>query len=132
MLKGKKGFTLIELLIVIVIIGILAGIVVGIVGSSSKKKANDSKKKATTHEIQNALELYFADNDAYPAALADLKATTPPLLAASLVLVPFTYTPANANTTYTLSFVLENQGDSGDNVSGVAPNKIYSVINKQQ
>jgi len=128
---GKKGFTLIELLIVIVIIGILAGIVVGIVGTSSRHKANDAKKKSTVHEIQNALEQYFVDNNAYPAALADLKSTTPPLLGASVDTASYTYTPANTNTTYALSFVLENQGDSGDNVSGTSPDKVYQVTNKQ-
>lgn len=131
MLKGKKGFTLIELLIVIVIIGILAGIVVGVVGTSSRKKANDAKKKSTVHEIQNALEQYFVDNNAYPAALGDLKTTTPALLGSSVDVTPFTYTPANTNTTYTLSFTLENQGDSGDNVTGTSPNKVYQVTNKQ-
>ena len=133
MLKGKKGFTLIELLIVIVIIGILAGIVVGVVGTSSRRKANDAKKKSTVHEVQNALEQYFVDNNAYPAALADLKSTTPPLLGSTVDVsaTTYTYTPANTNTTYTLSFVLENQGDSGDNVTGTSPTKTYAVTNKQ-
>ena len=128
MFNSKKGFTLIELLIVIVIIGILAGIVVGIVGTSSRHKANDAKKKASVHEIQNALEQYFVDNNAYPAALTTLQ---PSLLSSTLVLTPYTYAPANTNTTYTLSFLLENQGDSGDNVTGTSPDKVYGVTNKQ-
>ena len=131
MLKGKKGFTLIELLIVIVIIGILAGIVVGVVGTSSRKKANDAKKKSTVHEIQNALEQYFVDNNAYPAAVANLTTTDPPLLGSTVDTASYTYTPANTNTTYTLSFVLENQGDSGYNVTGTSPAKAYTVTNKQ-
>jgi len=131
MLNSKKGFTLIELLIVIVIIGILAGIVVGIVGTSSRKKANDAKKKSTVHEIQNALEQYFVDNNAYPTALANLKSTTPPLLGTSVDTASYTYTPANTDTTYTLSFTLENQGDSGDNITGTSPAKVYQVTNKQ-
>ena len=66
---NKHGFTLIELLIVIVIIGILAGIVVGIVGTSANNKAQDAKKKAVVHELQNALEQYYLDQNpnAYPA-----------------------------------------------------------------
>ena len=131
MLKGKKGFTLIELLIVIVIIGILAGIVVGIVGTSARKKAKDAKSKATVHEIQNALEQYFVDNNAYSANLAALKATTPPLLGADVAVADYTYVPANTNTTYTLGFVLENQGDSGDNIVTVGTDKVYQVTNKQ-
>lgn len=131
MLKSKKGFTLIELLIVIVIIGILAGIVIGVVGTSAQNKAKDAKYKANVHEIQTALEQYFTDNNAYPATLAALQSSTPQYLESSITLTPFTYTVTNANQNYVLSFVLLNQGDSGDNVSGTSPNKIYSVTQKQ-
>jgi type II secretion system protein G len=131
MLKGKKGFTLIELLIVIVIIGILAGIIIGIVGTSATNKAKDASNKANIHEIQTALETYFTDNNAYPATLAALQTSNPPYLDTTMTLTPYTYTPANNDTTYTLSFVLLNQGDNGTDVSGTAPNKIYVVTQKQ-
>ena len=81
--------------------------------------------------MQNALEQYFVDNNAYPTSLAILKYTSPPLLGSEVDITSLTYTPANSNTTYTLSFKLENQKDDGTNVSGLSPNKIYKLTNKQ-
>jgi len=137
MLKDKKGFTLIELLIVIVIIGILAGIVVGIVGTSARKKANDAKSKSYVHEVQNALEQYYVDNEEYPEALTtmipDLLTQTTYDAAVTNADKPLTYTPAaDADVlTYTLSFELRNQNDSGENIEGTSPTKVYIVRNKQ-
>jgi type II secretion system protein G len=137
MFKAKNGFTLIELLIVIVIIGILAGIVVGIVGTSATNKAQDAKSKSVVSEVQNALEQYFLDNNStYPAAAdaATLKTTLvgAKLLTDSTNVTGLTYTHTASPEGYTLSFVLKNQNDSGDNVTGTSPNKIYSVTAKQQ
>ncbi|MCL5093524.1 MAG: type IV pilin protein [Patescibacteria group bacterium] len=130
-LKNNKGFTLIELLIVIVIIGILAGIVIGLTGVSARRKSRDAQRKSDIHEIQNALEQYFVDKDVYPADLNTLTTTTPPLLQAPVKTQPdgvaYTYTPANANRTYTLSAPLENTNDTGPNVVGGN----YQVTNKQ-
>ena len=97
----------------------------------SRERANDASKKATIHEIQNALEQYYVDNNVYPPALANLKATTPPLLGTSVTTSNYRYIPANRDKTYTLSFTLENQDDTGDNVSGTAPDRSYQVTNKQ-
>ena len=137
MFKAKRGFTLIELLIVIVIIGILSGIVVGIVGTSANNKAQDAKQKAIVHEVQNALEQYFLDNNStYPAA-ADAAAMKTALVTAELLgsdvdVDSLTYVHTASPEGYTLSFILKNQNDSGDNVSGTKPGKIYSVTAKQQ
>lgn len=140
MLRTKKGFTLIELLIVIVIIGILAGIVVGIVGTNAKKKANDTKKKADFHEIQNALEQYFVDNDYYPAQAtwetdlvnANLLKTAPTTMSQKSGNKPYVYvatgTPA---TSYRMDVELENQNDSGANVDTAATPKTYYITSKQ-
>ena len=131
MLNGKKGFTLIELLIVIVIIGILAGIVVGIVGTTSRRKANDAKKKAAVHEVQNALEQYHVDTDCYPATtLAAMKtALGTTYLAANAYTEGLTYTSTSAacNASYTLSFTLANTVETGENIVG----GVYSVTNRQ-
>ena len=136
MFKAKSGFTLIELLIVIVIIGILAGIVVGVVGTSANNKAQDAKQKAIVHEVQNSLEQYFLDNNStYPAA-ADAATMKTALVGAKLLgdvnVDLLTYTHTASPEGYTLSFVLKNQNDSGDNVTGASPTKTYTVTAKQQ
>lgn len=140
MFKAKRGFTLIELLIVIVIIGILAGIVVGVVGTSANNKAQDAKKKAVVHEVQNALEQYFLDNNStYPnVATASALATAlqgANLLSANTTLADadYSYTHTASPEGYELSFVLKNQNDSNpDTIKGTAPAKVYYVTAKQQ
>ena len=65
-LKPNKGFTLIELLIVIVIIGILSAfLTVNFVGV--RERARDSQRKSDLRQVQAALEMYRADNGAYPS-----------------------------------------------------------------
>jgi len=61
------GFTLIELLIVVAIIGLLASVVlVGLGGF--RARGRDARRIADLRETQNALELYYTKNNAYPAA----------------------------------------------------------------
>src|SRR3990167_3114383 len=64
----RKVFTLIELLIVLSIIGILAAL-----GFSSYlnsvKSGRDARRKSDLKAIQNALELYYQDNEEYPGSL---------------------------------------------------------------
>ena len=60
----NKGFTLIEMLIVITIIALLAStILVGMGGA--RAKARDSRRIADIHNVQNALELYYAKSGTY-------------------------------------------------------------------
>ena len=141
MIKVKKGFTLIELLIVIVIIGILAAIVIGIVGSSTQKRARDTKRKTAISEISKALELYFADNNEYPATIDAVTTTTPPLMTkteaaweTSIGTEPntITYTPSADGTTYSIEIQLENNGEkTTDNVVDRTGTKFYVETNKQ-
>jgi len=63
---NKKGFTLIELLVVIAIIGLLSTLAVVALGSA-RQKARDSKRLSDLKQVQTALELYFTDNNTYPA-----------------------------------------------------------------
>ena len=68
MVSMKKGFTLLELLIVIAIIALLS-ILGGISVSAQRKKANDVRRRADIHQLQVALEGYYADHQKYPDQL---------------------------------------------------------------
>ena len=76
-MKRRSGFTLIEVLIVIVVIAILAAIVVPrLLGAG--REAREASLRAHLQEIRNALGLFQAQMGDYPAALADIMATTAP------------------------------------------------------
>ena len=64
--KTKKGFTLIELLVVIAIIGLLATLAV-VALNNARTKSRDAKRVSDIRQVQTALELYFVDNNSYPA-----------------------------------------------------------------
>jgi type II secretion system protein G len=122
---NKKGFTLIELLVVIAIIGLLSTLAVVALGSA-REKSRDAKRVSDIRQIQTALELYYADNNAYPAGsgivlgdtnYACLNAsgfTTANCASPYMGVVPsdpstnaYTYTVASSTTAYTLSATLE-------------------------
>lgn len=123
---NKKGFTLIELLVVIAIIGLLSTLAVVALGSA-RQKANDSKRLSDVKQVQTALELYYTDNNAYPAGSGiSLGDTNYACLNASgfaatgcatpyMGLVPkgpksgefYTYTLATSTGNYTISATLE-------------------------
>lgn len=65
-LNKTTGFTLIELLVVIAIIGLLSTLAV-IALDSARQKSRDSKRVTDVKQLQTALELYFNDQDSYPA-----------------------------------------------------------------
>lgn len=65
MAKKFKGFTLIEMLIVITIIALLSSLIlVGMGGARAKSR--DARRIADLHNVQNALELYYAKTGTYP------------------------------------------------------------------
>lgn len=68
-MQQQKGFTLVELLVVIAIIGLLSTLAVVSLGSA-RSKARDARRISDIKQIQSALELYFADQGAYPVKAA--------------------------------------------------------------
>lgn len=67
--QAKQGFTLIELLIVIAIIGLLATLAI-VSLTTAQRKARDTKRIADIKQLQNAVELYYSEQAAYPLSAA--------------------------------------------------------------
>lgn len=68
--KHLKGFTLIEILIIVTLIVILAvGVITLLNPVGELDKARDAKRKSDLAQIQRLLELYYNDNESYPANL---------------------------------------------------------------
>ena len=65
--EKERGFTLIELLVVIAIIGVLASMVMTSL-SKAKAKARDARRVEDIRQIQNALEMYYAEHGRYPGS----------------------------------------------------------------
>ncbi len=81
--RPNAGFTLVELLVVIVILGVLAAVVVFAVGGASSN-ATASACRSNVSAVENALEVFHAQNARYPspgaAGQAELTSGTSPLL----------------------------------------------------
>ena len=67
-MKKNYAFTLIELIIVIAILGILSSLISGNF-ITSLKKGRDTKRKNDLDQVQKALEMYYEDNNEYPATV---------------------------------------------------------------
>lgn len=66
----RSGFTLIELLVVISIIGILAALfLANMVGV--RERSRDAATKSNLTQLQNALRLYYNDNQRFPTTDTD-------------------------------------------------------------
>jgi prepilin-type N-terminal cleavage/methylation domain-containing protein len=120
--RKSKGFTLIELLVVIAIIGILSAVVL-VSLNSARAKSRDARRLADVRQIMTALELYYNDNNVYPAAASNAPSnlttylTTYPKPVAANPCSGTIYTYASNNSsTYAISFCLE--GVSGSMSSG--------------
>ena len=67
------GFTLIELMVVMSLIVILAGIGLAM-HANSQTRAREAVLKEDLFRLRDALDQYYADQNAYPASLDDLVA----------------------------------------------------------
>jgi type II secretion system protein G len=77
---AERGFTLIELMIVVAIIAILAGILIPNF-VNARAQAQTAACESNLRSIATALELYYADNQVYPAASGS--AVVPTLMTAN-------------------------------------------------
>ncbi len=106
---NQKGFTLIELLVVIAIIGLLASVVL-LALNSARQKSRDAKRLADVRQLSSALELYFNDNNGYPASLSSLvtnymgQLPTFPTPSDSCNTASYAYTGTSGASTYQLLF----------------------------
>lgn len=67
--EGERGFTLVELMVVVAIIALLAAIVIPNY-VHARAQAAVSQSEANIKQIATSLELYYADNQNYPAGAA--------------------------------------------------------------
>ena len=65
-MNRRKGFTLIELLIVVLILGALAAIAIPKIATSTST-AKDNACKTNVDIMNSQIEMYYANNGAYPA-----------------------------------------------------------------
>ncbi len=122
-MQKNKGFTLIELLVVIAIIGLLATLAV-VALNSARAKSRDAKRVSDVKQIQTSLELYYNDENGYPAATTlgtEIVGATSGVT--YMGAVPTNPSPGGAayvytsnGTTYSLTFSLE--GATGGLASG--------------
>lgn len=63
---STRGFTLIELLVVIAIIGVFSAVVLSSL-NIARGRAKDAARMTNVQSVKTALELYYSDNNRYPA-----------------------------------------------------------------
>ncbi len=89
--EAQRGFTLVELMIVVAIIALLASIIIPNY-VHARAQGSVAETEANMKQIATALELYYADNQAYPQTSG---AVTPALFGSATN--PYlTVTPTNA------------------------------------
>ena len=71
--KGEEGFSLVELMVVIVILGLLATIVIINVMPAADRAAN-TKARADIATLEQAVDMYRLDHQAYPPTGEGLQA----------------------------------------------------------
>ena len=128
-MRKQKGFTLIELLVVIAIIGLLSTLAV-VALNNARMKSRDAKRVSDIKQIQTALELFYNDANAYPAALGATIVSAGVTYMSAVPTNPapvndgtcaagstYTYVAGTSNTTYTLQYCIG--GVTGGLVAGI-------------
>jgi len=118
-MKKQKGFTLIELLVVIAIIGLLSTLAV-VSLNSARLKSRDARRISDVKQVQTALEMWFNDQQTYPATASIAFGGTASIATGGVTYmakVPadptntgnytYSYTSASPFTTYQLVYTLE-------------------------
>ena len=77
--SNSRGFTIIEIITIIAIISLLSSII-AVNASKSRSVARDGQRVSDLTTIQNALNLYFADNKKYPPTITTSLATYLPII----------------------------------------------------
>lgn len=145
--SGRNGFTLIELLIAVSIIAVL-GVIALVSYGSAQKKSRDARRKADLEQIRQALEMYRADNSAYPSNVGAASFTqtsnlnTPLVTSGYMPLIPddplggtyhyYYRTDKNTNNiyvSYCLSALLESPDSSYTNICPATSNAPYTGQN---
>lgn len=119
--RKSSGFTLIELLMVVAIIGLLVVLATFSYGNV-QAKARDSRRKQEIADIKKALQLYYDDNQTYPATA---NATTIGSYLSPIPVDPkqntsyiYSYTSSTCPPTcYTITACLENPNDPQKDVT---------------
>jgi len=127
-MRNKRGFTIIELLVVVAVIAVLSSVIM-VALSNAKEKSRDARRASDMREIQNALNLYFTDNNRFPVVTTAVDITgsdafstalevagvisdtpTDPVNAENLV---YSYVSSSNGANYTISFCLETDTIQG-------------------
>lgn len=141
----QSGFTLVEILVVIALIGTLGTWMISLIDPPQQfKKGRDAERKAELRQIQTALELYRADQAAYPVNLPTCD--SPLTVDTSVYIQKIPCDPRNSGqqiynytstgSTYILTACLENVHDSQKDAindamycAGGDTNWSYTLIN---
>ena len=137
-----KGFTLIEIILVMALIGIMATVALTLIDPVAQfRKSRDVQRKTDLRQIQSALELYRADQSAYPDALPACGAKLAFATATYMQKIPcdpvtkngYQYEHTIGTATYSLVACLENikdpQIDNPNNSSVCSGNTTSYTVN---
>lgn len=114
--RDAKGFTIVELLVVIVVIAILAAVTI-VAYNGVQQRARDSARANNVQSIKSALEIYYADNNAYPAVCAGGDNAGCAISSLSTALVP----------TYISTIPADPNGSTMSYVRGTAASSSYAI-----